>query len=88
MISSRLVVTVDNPIPSWKGPLENGIPEILVLVEDAPPISGAPELDQIDIYDAITVNKDARIGDKTPDNNIAKFEVISGTKYDDQERSF
>ena len=87
MISSCIVLTVDNPIPSWKGPLENGIDEILVVIEDAPPISGG-QLSQIPIYDAITVNKDARIGDKDTSDNITKFEVITGTKYDDQERSF
>jgi hypothetical protein len=84
MLVSRTVNTVDFPIPSWKGPLENGIDEILVVIEDVPPLSGG--VTQIPISDALTVAKDARVGDKNPDDNVVKFELVTGTVYDDQER--
>jgi len=41
MPRSRILRTVDHPIPTWKGPLENGIPEVLTISADAPAISGA-----------------------------------------------
>lgn len=87
MIISRTVSTIENPIPVWKGPLENGIDDMLVLIEAVPPLSGHPELTQIPISDALTVNKNAGIGDKIPDDNKTKFELITATVFDDQEPS-
>ena len=41
MSTSRILRTVDYPIPTWKGPLENNVPAILTISADSPAISGS-----------------------------------------------
>ena len=74
--------TITDPIPTWKGPLENGIPEILTVDEDAPIIEG---IDTVlpDYHCAITVARDGGI-EENSDPEIVKYEKVEGTKYDDQ----
>jgi hypothetical protein len=79
---SQRFLTVDNPIPSWKGPEENGIDEILILQEDAPPISGAVN-EELDFHCAETYKKDGGV-QKSQDTEVVKYEKVVGTKYDDQ----
>ena len=71
---SDLLLTVDNPIPTWKGPLENGIPEILTISANAPAISGAVD-SVIDFHCADTFQHDGGVID---------FEKVPGTIIDDQ----
>jgi hypothetical protein len=80
---SSCVLTVDNPIPTWKGPVENGIPDILILQEDAPGIPGIIEED-IPFHCATTVARDGGISDPEEFPEVVKFEKVEGTKYDDQ----
>jgi len=75
MATSRILKTVDYPIPTWKGPLENDVPEILTIEEEAPPISGASQ-ELIDFHCAETVAKDA---------GIENFQKVPGTVFDDQD---
>lgn len=81
---TRTVRTIDYPIPIWKGPLDSDIDPILVLIEDEPPISGQDYLN-LPVFDALTVQKDARIGDNDPTDSNVEFNKISGTILDDQD---
>jgi hypothetical protein len=63
------------PIPSWKGPLENGVPEVLVVIEPEPPIpsiSGS----ELPFWCSQTQAFDA---------GITGGNKISGSTFDDQE---
>lgn len=71
---SEVLLTVDNPIPTWKGPLENGVPAILTISADAPAISGSTET-RIDYYCAETFMRDGGVID---------YEKILSTIVDDQ----
>jgi len=69
------ILTVDNPIPTWKGPLETeGFPEILTISASAPPLSGADQT-EIDFHCAETISRDGGIIDT---------DKIAGTIFDDQ----
>lgn len=71
----EIKLTVEHPIPSWKGPEENGIPDILWYTEEPPPISGMGD-NRPPYHCADTVGKDGGIID---------MEKILGTVFDDQE---
>lgn len=74
MPKSEILLTIDHPIPTWKGPLENGIPEILTISANPPPISGADDA-IIDFHCADTF---------LHDGGVINFEKTLGTIIDDQ----
>jgi len=74
MPKSAITLTIDDPIPWWKGPLESYIPDILTISGDPPPISGS--VSQISPFHcAETVAKDG---------GVINFEKTNGTIFDDQ----
>jgi hypothetical protein len=79
-ITSRILTTVYNPIPTWKG--TEILPEILTISADAPPISGSVE-EIIDFHCAETFDKNANIVNMS-EPEVIKYELVTGTKYDDQ----
>ncbi len=79
---SQKFLTIDQPIPSWKGPEENGIPNELILFEEAPVISSG-NIEEIPFHCAETIKKDGGVG-PNDDEGVVKYEKVVGTKYDDQ----
>jgi hypothetical protein len=88
-ISSTCYPTIDNPIPEWKGTTQGTwrgvamLPDILTISGDPPPISGAAN-DIIDFHCAETFDKDGGISNVSVDPDVVKYELVTGTKYDDQ----
>ena len=80
-ITSRRFPTVQEPIPEWKG--TEDLPDILTISGQPPEIDSIPET-LIDFHCAETTDKDGGIGDSNIDPEVYKYELIEGTKYDDQ----
>ena len=80
-ITSTILLTVDNPIPTWKG--TDALPDILTISGNPPPLSGATD-EIIDFHCAETVSRDGGIGDSDLDPNVYQYEIIENTNYDDQ----
>lgn len=80
-ITSTITLTVDDPIPDWKG--TDDLPDILTISGDATPISGA-STSIIDFHCAETFTRDGGVGDSNIDPEVYKYELIENTKYDDQ----
>jgi hypothetical protein len=79
--TTTIRLTVNNPIPEWKG--VDDLPDILTTSGVPYPISGGPE-PLIDFHCAETIAKDAKVNDSNPEPEVVKFQLIEGTKYDDQ----
>lgn len=80
-IRSKILSTVVNPIPEWKG--VEALPDILTISGTTPPISGS-ECVELDFHCAETFDRDGGIGIVETDPDVIKFEKIENTKYDDQ----
>jgi hypothetical protein len=80
-ITSTITLTVDDPIPEWKG--VDDLPEILTISGSPPAMSGASE-EIIDFHCAETVARDGGVGDTNVDPEVFKYEIIENTTYDDQ----
>jgi hypothetical protein len=74
MPTSIILNTYEHPIPTWKGPIENGVPVILTISADAPPISAISGSD-LPFWCATT---------QFPDVGISGGDKILGSEFDDQ----
>ena len=74
MPKSTITLTVDDPISTLEGPIENGVPEILT-VEKEPVVINPETQEVIPFHCADTVARDGGIED---------FEKVDGTVFDDQ----
>ena len=80
-ITSTILLTVDNPIPDWKG--TDALPDILTTSGSPPPLSGASD-SIIDFHCAETFTRDGGVKDSNIDPDVYKYELVENTKYDDQ----
>jgi hypothetical protein len=75
MPTTTILSTYLNPIPTWKGPLESGIPEILVISGNPPPLPPITGGGIVPFWCSQTQAKDAGI--------ISGAKYL-GTEFDDQ----
>jgi hypothetical protein len=75
MPTSTIYRTINNPIPTWKGPEESGcVPTVLITGGSPPPISGADDT-IVDFHCADTFDRTGGIIDS---------DKILGNIFDDQ----
>jgi hypothetical protein len=72
-IVSYIEMTIDNPIPEWKG--VDALPEIITITGEAPPLSGAYFTD-LPFHCAETYDRTG---------GVENFEHVKSNIYDDQE---